>query len=169
QSLAADAPDLFHALHAADTRHDNEKDDEADRHFDQLDESVAKRLHLDGKLGLGVAEQNPERDRLYDLHVEDGVPRPAGRRAHCLGHAHSFSCTGSGLNGGWRNRSSGLQTMSPTPDDERQVYSELKLPIGRLKMRSPNHASSRAAGMKASDSLRLGSRCPKRRRHALIG
>src|SRR5262249_52060811 len=118
-------------------------------HLDQLDERVAQRLHLDSKLGLSVAEQNRERDRQQDLHVEDRVPRPAGRRAHCLGHARSFSC---GVNWGWRSLKFGdFQTMSPTPDAMSSTFTASSncRSENRLKMRSPNHAPSRAAGMKS--------------------
>src|SRR5262249_56546657 len=80
---------------------------------------------------------------------------PAGRRAQCFGHARSFSCTALRAELGMAKPQFGdLQTMGPTPDtmSRRFTASSNCRSENRLKMRSPNHAPSRAAGMKASDS-----------------
>src|SRR5262245_1484974 len=77
-----------------------------------------------------------------------------------------------GVNWGWRSLK--LRELSNDgPDagsDEPQVCSELKLPIGQPleDAQSQPHAEQSGGNEKRATPLRLGSRCPKRRRHALI-
>ena len=62
--------------------------------------------------------------------------------------------------------------MSPTPDAMSSTFnSELKLPIGKPleDAQSQPRAEQSGGNEKRATPLRLGSRCPKRRRHALIG
>ena len=61
------------------------EDDRADHHLDELDEGVAKRLHLDGECRREVAEQHADQDRGQHVHVElaikgDALTRRCFRR-----------------------------------------------------------------------------------------
>ena len=62
--------------------------------------------------------------------------------------------------------------MGPTPDAmSRRFKSELKLPIGKPLEDAQSQPRAEQSGGNESQAtpLRPGSRCPKRRRHALIG
>ncbi|MNF77576.1 hypothetical protein D3C84_597260 [compost metagenome] len=70
QRLATDPADLFHVVHAGDSRDHCAEDDRADDHLDQLDETVTQRLEVDADLRPEMADHNAQRDGDEHLHVE---------------------------------------------------------------------------------------------------
>ena len=67
---AAGLADLLHVFHAGDADDDGAEDDRRDDHLDQLDESVAQRLHRRAGFRIKMAEQDADRDGDQYLDVE---------------------------------------------------------------------------------------------------
>ena len=77
--LHADAADLLEVARAADAEDDDAEDDHRDQHLDELDEAVAERLELGGKVGEEHPDRDAEQERDDDLS-EERLPE----RSHLL-------------------------------------------------------------------------------------
>ena len=61
QRLQSDPAQFAHIADAGDAHHHRKEDDRTDHHADQLDEAVAQRLHLAGRLGENTPSTTPRR------------------------------------------------------------------------------------------------------------
>ena len=68
--------------------HDRAEDHRRDHHLDQRDEAVTQRLQLLAEIGIQISDQDAERDRDQNLHIEDLVPGLVmdGGTDHFSGH-----------------------------------------------------------------------------------
>jgi hypothetical protein len=67
---SAGLSDLLHVLHAGDADDDGAEDDGRDDHLDQLDETVAERLHRRPGFRVEMAKQHADDDGDDDLEVK---------------------------------------------------------------------------------------------------
>ena len=77
QRLDADARELFHVAHFRDADDHRGEDDRLDHHFDQLDEQIAERLQLLGRIGPQAANEGTDDDGAEHLNVQPAKQRLA--------------------------------------------------------------------------------------------
>ena len=83
QRFDADACELLHVAHFRDAHDHRGEDDRLDHHFDELDEQIAERLQLLGRVGQQISEKCADQDGAEHLNVEAAIEAACATPSEC--------------------------------------------------------------------------------------